>query len=99
MQGPIVEFLVRSTLIAIATGAALAALRLTSARIRHRAWLSVCLAMLVLPAWITWGPKATFQVLPGLRKMAGDAPDSSRLPDPSLLPSAASAAAHSSIGT
>lgn len=58
------EFMVRSMLIAAVTGAALWALRIRSASARHAGWASVMLAILVLPAWMLWGPKARLAVLP-----------------------------------
>jgi hypothetical protein len=64
MQRLLLEFVVRSTLIAVGTGLALLALRIRSAAAKHAAWAGVMFAMLLLPAWMAWGPKASLPVLP-----------------------------------
>ncbi len=64
MGRTLAEFVIRTTLIAMATGASLWALRIRSASAKHAAWTGVMLAMLLLPAWIEWGPKASLPVLP-----------------------------------
>jgi uncharacterized protein (TIGR03435 family) len=64
MERLLLEFSVRTALIAAATGAALWVLRIRTAAARHAAWIGVMLAMLLMPAWIGWGPKASLPVLP-----------------------------------
>lgn len=59
-----IEFLVRSTLIALSAGATITAFRVRAASARHAVWVAVTLAMLLLPAWIAWGPKMSLPVLP-----------------------------------
>jgi bla regulator protein BlaR1 len=64
MERLLFEFVLRATLIAVVAGVALWALRIRSASARHAVWASVILAMLVLPEWMLWGPKARLAVLP-----------------------------------
>jgi len=73
MERMLFEFVIRSTLIAAATGAVLALLRIRSAATRHAAWVGVIVAMLLLPAWMAWGPKASLPVLPARPAMVIDA--------------------------
>jgi hypothetical protein len=53
-------------LIAAGTGLGLRALRVRGAAARHAAWAGVVLAMLLLPGWTAWGPKAEVRVLPAV---------------------------------
>lgn len=64
MERLLFEFGIRTALVAAATGSALWVLRIRTAAARHAAWAGVMLAMLLLPAWIAWGPKASLSVLP-----------------------------------
>jgi uncharacterized protein (TIGR03435 family) len=64
MQPMLMECAVRAMLIAIGTAAVLAMLGVKTAAARHAAWSGVVLAMLVLPLWTAWGPKAALRVLP-----------------------------------
>ena len=64
MGGLLVEFSVRAALIAAATGAVLCGMRVRSAPGRRLAWSGVVAAMLLLPLFLAWGPKATLRVLP-----------------------------------
>jgi uncharacterized protein (TIGR03435 family) len=73
MERLLFEFGIRTILIAAATGAALWLLRIRTAAARHAAWSGVMLAMLLLPAWVAWGPKAEFKV-PPLAEPAGGRP-------------------------
>jgi uncharacterized protein (TIGR03435 family) len=73
MERLLFEFATRSTLIAAATGVVLALLRIRSAAARHAAWAGVTLAMLLLPVWMAWGPKASLPVLPARPAMVMDA--------------------------
>ncbi len=64
MQQLLIECAVRAALIAIGTAAVLKLLRVESARARHAAWTAVVGAMLLLPVWMSWGPRASLAVLP-----------------------------------
>jgi hypothetical protein len=64
MEPLLLEFAIRVSLIAVMTGAVLRILRIRSASAQHAAWAGVTLAMLLLPAWMAWGPKASLPVLP-----------------------------------
>src|SRR5579863_7503241 len=63
MEKLILEFVVRSVLIAVCTAIALYVLGVRAARVRHAVWASVLVLMLVLPVWTAWGPKAMLRVL------------------------------------
>jgi hypothetical protein len=58
------ESSVRAALVASAVAAVVHGLRIAHARARHSAWCGVLAAMLLLPAFSAWGPKATLRVLP-----------------------------------
>jgi hypothetical protein len=60
----LLEFTVRSSLIAAAAGLVLWVMRIKMAAARHAILTGVTLAMLLLPAFATWGPKAPLPVLP-----------------------------------
>lgn len=68
------ECAIRAALIAAATALALALLRVKAAAVRHAAWTGVLMAMLVLPVWVAWGPKAAVRVLPPQTAAAASAP-------------------------
>ncbi len=75
MERALLEFVVRTTLIAALTGLMLALLRIKTAGARHAAWVGVILAMLLLPGWMAWGPKASLPVLPArVAAVADEAP-------------------------
>jgi len=59
----LVEFLVRSTLLALCAAVGLFLLRVRAARVRHGVWTGVMVTMLALPIWSAWGPKAVLRVL------------------------------------
>jgi bla regulator protein blaR1 len=59
----ILEFLARSTLIAASAALVLFALRIRAAAAQHAVWTGVLAAMLALPLWMAWGPKAAVPVL------------------------------------
>ncbi len=63
-MGPLIECSIRAALIAAAVAAVAGGLRIASPAARHLAWCSVLAAMLLLPAFTVWGPKATVRVLP-----------------------------------
>ena len=64
MERVLIESAIRAVLLAIAAAAVLRVLRITTASGRHAAWTVVLLAMLTLPLWTLWGPKAAVPVLP-----------------------------------
>ena len=64
MERVLVESAIRAVLLAIAAAAVLRVLRITTASGRHATWTVVLLAMLTLPMWTLWGPKAALPVLP-----------------------------------
>ena len=64
MERVLIESAIRAVLLAIAAAAVLRLLRITTASGRHAAWTVVLLAMLTLPTWTLWGPKAALPVLP-----------------------------------
>jgi hypothetical protein len=66
MERLLLECAVRAGLIAAGTGLGLRALRVRTAAARHVAWTGVVLAMLLLPGWTAWGPKAKVRVLPAV---------------------------------
>lgn len=55
---------VRATLMALGTASILWALRIRTAAVRHAAWTTVVIAMLLLPIWSAAGPKIALAVLP-----------------------------------
>jgi TonB family protein len=63
MEKLILEFVLRSGLVAGGTWLVLRLLRVRAARVRHAIWASVVVVMLALPAWTVWGPKAVLRVL------------------------------------
>ncbi len=58
-----VEFLVRSTLMALCAAVGLFVFGVRTARVRHGVWTGVMVAMLGLPFWSAWGPKAVLRLL------------------------------------
>ena len=59
----LLEFIVRTALIAGATAIVLWALRIRTAAARHAAWSAVVIAMLLLPMWIAGGARFSVPVL------------------------------------
>src|SRR5580692_7094289 len=72
MERMLLEFVIRTTLIAAVTGLMLRAVRIRSAAAQHAAWVGVIVAMLALPAWMAWGPKASLRVLPARPAVVAD---------------------------
>jgi len=70
----IVECAVRAALIALGTAAVLCLLRVKSAGARHAAWAGVLVLMLLLPAWMAWGPRAAVRLLPAAPATAAAVP-------------------------
>ncbi len=64
MERVLVESAIRAVLLAITAAAVLRVSRITTASGRHATWTVVLLAMLTLPLWTLWGPKAALPVLP-----------------------------------
>jgi hypothetical protein len=64
MASVLFESAVRATLVAAAVALVLRVMRIESAVVRHAAWVGVIIIMLLLPALVTWGPKASLRVLP-----------------------------------
>jgi GWxTD domain-containing protein len=64
MERVLIESAVRAVLLAIAAATVVRVLRITTASGRHATWTVVLLAMLTLPLWTLWGPKASLPVLP-----------------------------------
>jgi len=59
----LLESAIRVTLIAAIIGLVLFAMRIKTASVRHAVWASVVVLMLLLPALVTWGPRASIPVL------------------------------------
>ena len=70
MQTLLVESAVRATLIAGVIALVLWIMRIRTASARHSIWAGVVAMMLLLPAWVAWGPKASLAVLPPDRNPA-----------------------------
>jgi uncharacterized protein (TIGR03435 family) len=64
MERLFIECSIRAMLIAVGTAAILGLLRVRPAAARHAAWTGVLAAMLLLPAWSAWGPRAGLALLP-----------------------------------
>jgi len=64
MQTLLLESAIRATLIAAVIALVLLAMRIKTASVLHAVWASVVILMLLLPAWVAWGPKASLPVLP-----------------------------------
>jgi beta-lactamase regulating signal transducer with metallopeptidase domain len=62
----ILEFFVRAALIAGVIAAVLRVMKVRRAAVRHAVWAGVVVVMLLLPTWLTWGPKAYLRVLPNV---------------------------------
>jgi GWxTD domain-containing protein len=64
MERVLIESAVRAALLALATYSLLRLLRIRNAAAQHAAWTTVVVAMLVLPAWALWGPRAYLGIGP-----------------------------------
>jgi len=58
------ESAIRVTLIAAIIALVLFAMRIKTASVLHAVWAGVVVLMMLLPAWVAWGPKASLPVLP-----------------------------------
>jgi VWFA-related protein len=91
----LIDFLLRSALIAAGTAAVLLIMRVKMAAARHRAWAGVAVLMMLLPAWTAWGPIARLRVLPApvtapaARQWTGPAPTFSQITLPSFTAASA----------
>jgi uncharacterized protein (TIGR03435 family) len=70
MQTLLIESSLRAILIATVIALVLFAMRIKAASVRHAVWAGVVVLMLLLPAWVAWGPKASIPVLPPERSSA-----------------------------
>jgi bla regulator protein blaR1 len=66
----LLESAIRVTLIAAIIGLVLFAMRIKTASVLHAVWASVVVLMLLLPAWVAWGPRASIPVLAPERSLA-----------------------------
>jgi hypothetical protein len=64
MQTLLIESSLRAILIATVIALVLWTMRIKTASVLHAVWASVVVLMLLLPAWVAWGPKAPLPVLP-----------------------------------
>jgi beta-lactamase regulating signal transducer with metallopeptidase domain len=64
MQMLLIECAIRATLIAAVIALVWWIMRIKTASVRHAVWASVVGLMLLLPAWVAWGPRAPFPLLP-----------------------------------
>lgn len=60
----LVESAIRITVLAFGVGLVLRLMRIRSPRLAHRAWSAVVLVMLLLPAFVVWGPSLNVPLLP-----------------------------------
>jgi beta-lactamase regulating signal transducer with metallopeptidase domain len=74
MERLFVECAVRATLLVGAAAIVLYAMRVKAATARHSVWAGVVAMMLLLPVWTTWGPKASFRMLPPLVQSVANSP-------------------------
>jgi hypothetical protein len=56
--------MLRSSLIVLTIALVLRTFRIRSAAAQHAVWAGALFVMMLLPAWIAWGPKAGVPVLP-----------------------------------
>jgi len=66
----LLESAIRVTLIAAIIALVLFAMRIKTASVLHAVWAGVVVLMLLLPAWVAWGPKASIAILPPERSPA-----------------------------
>jgi beta-lactamase regulating signal transducer with metallopeptidase domain len=66
MMDLLVETAIRVTVLAFGVALMLALLRIRSPRLVHRAWSAVVVVMLLLPAFVAWGPVFSMPLLPSL---------------------------------
>jgi uncharacterized protein (TIGR03435 family) len=66
----VLEFTCRAALIAASAAAVLWLLRVRGPAAQHAVWTGVLCAMLALPLWMAWGPKAALPILPAVPEIA-----------------------------
>jgi hypothetical protein len=71
MERFILEFSVRAALLVAGTAFILYLTRLRAAAAKHTMWTVALAAMLVLPIWTGWGPKAHLRLLPPVAPAGG----------------------------
>jgi hypothetical protein len=64
MQTIFIQSSIRAILIAATVALVLWIMRIKTASVLHAVWASVVVLMMLLPAWVAWGPKASIPVLP-----------------------------------
>jgi beta-lactamase regulating signal transducer with metallopeptidase domain len=69
MERLFLECAVRAALLVAGIAMVLYVMRVKTAAAKHSIWSAVVLAMLVLPIYSTWGPKASLRVLPPVARM------------------------------
>jgi len=97
MERILIESAFRVVLLAVGTAAVLRMLRVTTAAARHAAWTVVLLAMLTMPVWTVWGPKAPLPVLPS--RAVNMAPPTAQIATDSVTAPAATPLAVGSRGS
>jgi bla regulator protein blaR1 len=63
MERLLLEFTLRAVLVAAAAALIMRILRIRTVAAQHSIWTGVLAAMLALPIWIAWGPKAAIPLL------------------------------------
>jgi uncharacterized protein (TIGR03435 family) len=84
MESLLFEFALRSGLIILTAAVVLRVLRIRVAAAQHAVWVGVLIAMLALPIWISWGPKAPLRLLPARNENAITIPTAAAVADPEL---------------
>src|SRR5690242_13100738 len=59
----LLESAIRVTLIATVIALVLFAMRIKTVSVLHAVWAGVVFLMMLLPAWVAWGPRASIPVL------------------------------------
>jgi hypothetical protein len=98
------ESAIRVTLIAAVIALVLWIMRIKTTSVLHAVWAGVVVLMLLLPAWVAWGPKASIPILPPDRTpvvallspplpagLADAAPRTSSVPSPAPVRAGATA--------
>jgi hypothetical protein len=70
----LLECSIRAILVAASVEAVVRGLRIGAAPARHMAWRVVLAVMLLLPAFLTWGPEAGIPILPARQEISASAP-------------------------
>ena len=83
------ECSVRAALIMGAAAIVLSAMKVKEPTAKHQIWTGVLALMLMLPIWMSWGPKASLRILPTLTQASAN---QSRIPIETLSTTVASTA-------